>query len=157
MTKGIHDAIREARQAKGMTMVQLAARISEIEGLAKPIRWQNVQQWEKPKGQGGTAPRRERLEAVAQALGIHVRSLLGPPPLLHVVNASSPKMFADLDGLEGSLITMFRSLSAEDKGLVLTGVNDLLNKAMGRAPKQSEERSLLRLIPAPEDEPEESS
>jgi transcriptional regulator with XRE-family HTH domain len=54
----IHQRIRRRREQLGLSMQALAERI--------PVRaWQTIQQWEK---EGGTAPKRERLKAVAKAL-----------------------------------------------------------------------------------------
>lgn len=55
----IHRRIRERREQLGLSMQALAARV----GVSA---WQTVQQWEKEDG--GTAPKRERLKRVAEAL-----------------------------------------------------------------------------------------
>lgn len=55
----IHKRIKEKRQALGLSMEELATRV----GVKA---WQTVQQWEKEEG--GTAPKRDRLFAVAHAL-----------------------------------------------------------------------------------------
>jgi phage repressor protein C with HTH and peptisase S24 domain len=55
----IHRRIKEKREELGLTMQALAA-------LVGVKAWQTVQQWEKEDG--GTAPKRERLKAVADAL-----------------------------------------------------------------------------------------
>jgi phage repressor protein C with HTH and peptisase S24 domain len=49
-------------------MEQLAEKVSEIEGLAKPLSWQTVQQWEN----GTSAPKRKRLATVAKLLGVNL-------------------------------------------------------------------------------------
>lgn len=53
-------------------MEQLAAEVSTAEGLVKPLAWQTVQQWENK----ASAPRRKRLEIVAQVLECTVSELL---------------------------------------------------------------------------------
>jgi len=53
-------------------MEQLATEVSQVEGLVKPLSWQTVQQWEN----GTSAPKRKRLENVAQVLGCSVGELL---------------------------------------------------------------------------------
>ncbi len=58
-------------------MQHLAAEISKAEELAKPLAWQTVQQWEKD---GGTAPRRKRLETVARLLDLDVAEMVGGEP-----------------------------------------------------------------------------
>lgn len=55
----IHRRIKERREALGLSMETLAAKV----GVKA---WQTVQQWEKEDG--GTAPKRDRLAAVAAAL-----------------------------------------------------------------------------------------
>lgn len=55
----IHRRIKERRDAMGLSMQALA----ELVGVKA---WQTVQQWEREDG--GTAPKRERLKAVADAL-----------------------------------------------------------------------------------------
>lgn len=54
----IHSRIKQRREALGMSMQTLA----DLVGVSA---WQTIQQWEK---EGGTAPKRERLAAVANAL-----------------------------------------------------------------------------------------
>ncbi|WP_175220860.1 XRE family transcriptional regulator [Achromobacter deleyi] len=73
----IHTRIKELREAKSMSMEGLAAAIG--------VSWQTVQQWEN----GKTAPKRKRLEDVAQTLSTTVDFLLtgGPdedPPYVAV-------------------------------------------------------------------------
>ena len=63
----IHQTIKAARLAKGWSMEELAEKVSIAEGLAKPLAWQTVQQWEK---EGGTAPSRKRIGTVLRVLDI---------------------------------------------------------------------------------------
>lgn len=60
----IHTRIKRLREAKGLSMEQLADAVS--------VSWQTVQQWEN----GKTAPQRKRLGAVATALGTTAEYLL---------------------------------------------------------------------------------
>lgn len=60
----IHLRIKRLREAKGLSMEQLADAVS--------VSWQTVQQWEN----GKTAPQRKRLGAVASALGTSAEYLL---------------------------------------------------------------------------------
>lgn len=69
----IHSEIKRLRELRQMSQQDLADAISRLEGLAKPLAWQTVQQWER---EGGTAPKRTRLKFVAQALGTNVTSLV---------------------------------------------------------------------------------
>ena len=54
----IHTRIKQRREALGLSMKELAA-------LVGVSAWQTVQQWER---ENGTAPKRDRLQAVANAL-----------------------------------------------------------------------------------------
>jgi transcriptional regulator with XRE-family HTH domain len=54
----IHSRIKRLRTDQKLSMEALAAKVG--------VKWQTVQQWEK---HGGTAPKRERLASVAEALG----------------------------------------------------------------------------------------
>lgn len=62
----IHTRIKQRREALGMTMKALA----EMVGVAA---WQTIQQWER---EDGTAPKRDRLAAVAKALQTTPETLL---------------------------------------------------------------------------------
>lgn len=67
----IHTAIKERRISMGISLQELARKISEIEGLTKPLAWQTVQQWEA----GKSAPKRARMGATAKALGVNASAL----------------------------------------------------------------------------------
>lgn len=62
----IHQQIKEARDRLGWSMERLAKEVSEAEGLAKPLTWQTVQQWEN----GTSAPKRTRMQIVSRLLGL---------------------------------------------------------------------------------------
>lgn len=62
----IHERIKQRRNELKLSMEELAKRV-EVKS------WQTIQQWEK---EGGTAPKRTRLAAVAAALGTSVEWLL---------------------------------------------------------------------------------
>ena len=62
----IHTRIKQRREQLGITMKALA----DMVGVSA---WQTVQQWER---EDGTAPKRERLEAVARALQTTPETLL---------------------------------------------------------------------------------
>ena len=62
----IHSTIKSQRQRLGMTEQQLADKV----GVTRAA----VQQWER---EGGTAPKRSKQTAVADALGISVSDLMG--------------------------------------------------------------------------------
>lgn len=65
----IHQQIKAAREEKGWSMQRLAKEVSDAEGLAKPLTWQTVQQWEN----GTSAPKRTRMELVRRLLAIEVK------------------------------------------------------------------------------------
>jgi transcriptional regulator with XRE-family HTH domain len=67
----IHEAIKARRLALEWSQERLAAAVSELEGLTKPLAWQTVQQWEN----GVSAPARKRLPHVAAALGLTLQEL----------------------------------------------------------------------------------
>lgn len=54
----IHSRIKDLREKRGISLEALAELVD--------VSWQAVQQWEKPEG---TAPKRTRLEKVAEVLG----------------------------------------------------------------------------------------
>lgn len=70
----IHEAIKKARLRKNWSMEKLAQEIANKEGLAKPLAWQTIQQWERPDG---TAPKRTRLKTVAELLDLSQADLVG--------------------------------------------------------------------------------
>lgn len=112
----IHSEIKRLRKAKGWSHQQLAAAISEAEGLVRPLTWQTVQQWEREPVEGAagksTAPKRKRLQTVARLLGTTAESLLAGAP-------SAPNTVADLSGEEGLLLGLFRALSTADRERVM--------------------------------------
>jgi transcriptional regulator with XRE-family HTH domain len=63
----IHRRIKEQREQRGLSMQALAT-------LVGVKAWQTIQQWEKEVN--GTAPKRDRLKAVADALGTTQEYLL---------------------------------------------------------------------------------
>jgi transcriptional regulator with XRE-family HTH domain len=72
----IHRRIKERREKLGLSMQAVAA-------AAGVSAWQTVQQWEKEEGEGGTAPKRERLKRVAAVLETTPEYLLfGTSPAL---------------------------------------------------------------------------
>lgn len=70
----LNEQIKKRRLALGLSQTQLAVLVSELEGLAQPLSYTTVQQWEKPNG---TAPKHKRLQHVAAALKTSVPELLG--------------------------------------------------------------------------------
>src|SRR5574343_824458 len=69
----LKDRIRELRQARGLSQVQLAAEVSRLEGTASTLTRATVAQWEN----GSTTPKHKRLQYVAEALQTTVPELLG--------------------------------------------------------------------------------
>lgn len=70
----IHEQIRTARKNMGWSMEKLAQEVSDAEGLAKPLTWQTVQQWE----DGKSAPKRTRMELVKRLLKIEPAGVTPP-------------------------------------------------------------------------------
>lgn len=85
----IHDRIKSAREQKGMSMEQLGSIVG--------VSWQTVQQWEN----GKTAPKRKRLDAVADALGVSVEQLVIGDESSHI---HVPMIDAKLSAGAGSLM-----------------------------------------------------
>ncbi len=67
----IHDEIRTRREALGWSQARLAQEVSRLERLPKPLSYVTVQHWEN----GASAPKRTRLQFVAQALGCTAEQL----------------------------------------------------------------------------------
>lgn len=63
----VHSRIRRGREALGLNVQQFADRLGVTRGA--------VQQWEK---EGGTAPKRNNQQAVADLLGLSVAALMHP-------------------------------------------------------------------------------
>lgn len=105
----IHDQIKAARLAKGWSHAKLAEEVSKAEGREKYLAWQTVQQWER---EGGTAPKRSRLETVARVLGCSVGELIGSTE-------------ATIPAEEAALLAAYRKLAPEVRSAVLrtAGVN----------------------------------
>ncbi len=76
----IHSAIKALRERAHLSQEELGKRVALLEGLPKPLTRPAVGQWEKD---GGTAPKRKRLDYVAQVLGTTTERLLAgnPEPL----------------------------------------------------------------------------
>lgn len=112
----IHSEIKRLRLLKGWSLRQLAEEVSKIEGANRPLNWQTVQQWEREPTAGGagksTAPKRERLQAVATALGTTPAALMSGEP-------AAPSAMSGLDGVEGMLIAYFRMLKPGDRDVLL--------------------------------------
>ena len=75
--QNIHDRIRLLRTSKDLSMEALARLVG--------VSWQTVQQWEN----GSTAPRRTRLQKVADVLGVTIERLLYGADLSHVVEITA--------------------------------------------------------------------
>lgn len=117
----IHSEIKRLRLAKGWSHQQLAAEVSAVEGLKKPLSWQTVQQWEREPAATGagksTAPKRSRLDVVARLLGTDTEALMaGRPP-------KTPAAGTSVDGLtaqEAMLIAYVRMLDEEQLRAMVT-------------------------------------
>lgn len=98
----IHEQIKAAREKLGWSMERLAKEVSEAEGLAKQLTWQTVQQWEN----GTSAPKRTRMEVVAQVLG------------LETAEARKGEVFEKLTPQEEAMLHNYRRLLDKDRKAV---------------------------------------
>lgn len=80
----IHRRIKERREKLGLSMQAVA----DAAGVSA---WQTVQQWEKEEGEGGTAPKRERLKRVAAVLETTPEYLMFGPSTAAPVEAGERK------------------------------------------------------------------
>lgn len=114
----IHRRIKERREALDLTMEGLADRVG--------VKWQTVQQWEK---EGGTAPKRTRIEHVAKAL------LVTPEYLLYGEAKDASWPFAPWVDIE-----RVTSLSREDLAFVAgkldAALSDLERSAVKSTPQE---------------------
>lgn len=95
----IHQAIKARRLALGLSQEALAAKVAKAEGRAAPLSRQTITQWESD-GPDATAPKRKRLEFVAQVLGTTVERLLAgiaDPPEEGQVSALPQQHVPSLD------------------------------------------------------------
>lgn len=81
----IHSAIRQLREGLHLSQDALAQRINALRPSERPITRQTIGHWERDDGTG-TAPKRTRLEAAAQALETTVEALLGAARGTHAAN-----------------------------------------------------------------------
>lgn len=115
----IHSEIKRLRLAKGWSHQRLADEIAKVEGGT--LSWQTVQQWERePDAATGksTAPKRKRLEIVAQLLGSTVAALMA---------GGGPQSFSDLHGPEAQLVMFYRQLDGAGQALL-----DLVAEIIGQ-------------------------
>lgn len=118
--KTIHTRIRERREALKLTRLQLAELCN--------VKYQAVQQWEREPVDGGsqsTAPKRERLRAVARALGVTEQWLL--------TGTDSDGNPADPN--EDQLVDLYRRMSPEWQAHLLEQANNLYNLTTGTKSK----------------------
>ena len=111
----IHDRIREAREQAGVSQTELARLLNVTRSACS--------QWESAHG---TAPRRERLEQLAQLLGVSFEWLAtgrggngGEPPELH------PDADRELPPDQQELLALYRRLPARFRLAVLNLVRDM--------------------------------
>lgn len=90
--------------------------------------WQTVQQWEK---EGGTAPKRTRLDMVAKLLQTSPEYLAtGREP----GQKSEALQFTELSGLEAQLVMLYRAMSDDGKHELLINANQIANRAAPNEP-----------------------
>lgn len=98
----IHEAIKEARIAKGWSQTQLADAVSKAEGLKRPLVYQTVQQWES----GGSAPKRTRLATVIDILGIDPLAMHMPVTTVVQARELTPPSYVQPVALPGRSTTL---------------------------------------------------
>jgi len=112
---GIHDRIREAREQAGISQTELARLLNVTRSACS--------QWESAHG---TAPRRERLEQLAQLLGVSFEWLAtgrggsGPMPL-----EANPDSSRELPPDQQELLNLYRRLPARFRLAVLNLIRDM--------------------------------
>lgn len=96
MSETIHTRIKAHRLRLKLSKAAFGARVAKEEGLARPISYQTVQQWEN----GKTAPKRKRLLAVAKACGVKPQELMfGDKTSQDTLAVPDDKRFRDLTRL----------------------------------------------------------
>lgn len=105
----IHSKIKTLRLALKWSQTELARRVSEAEGLEKPLNWQTVQQWEK-----NTRPQSHRLATVAKVLGTNPSALLG--------ETDGAQMVEELRGWEGHLVMLFRGMNSTEQAALIDDI-----------------------------------
>lgn len=118
----IHEQIKQRRLALGMSQGDLAAKVSELQQLAKPLTWQTVQQWEN----GASAPKRTRLEFVARALRTTVQALEFSAPAVERHRVAEPQPVYDAGAL-GLLVETAATLTLQERQLLLEYARRLRN------------------------------
>lgn len=83
----IHSRIKERRIAMGLKSHQALA---DLIGVS----WQTVQLWEK---EGGTAPKRDRIDAVAKALGVTVEWLRSGSESMGIIDSDQRRKLRAVD------------------------------------------------------------
>jgi transcriptional regulator with XRE-family HTH domain len=127
----IHSRIKSRRLAMGFTSHKALAD-------ALGVSWQTVQLWEK---EGGTAPKRDRLEAVAKVLGVPStwllqggvlvktdNTLVHPDATFTFANAKQPPVhveyiFATQEEIH--LLTLFRTADDRERSELMDRLNAL--------------------------------
>ncbi|OIR02596.1 hypothetical protein GALL_153100 [mine drainage metagenome] len=67
----IHERLKRLRNARGLSFQAVADFVTKAAALKRALSWQAVQQWEgELKGVEPTAPRRKKIEALAELYGV---------------------------------------------------------------------------------------
>ncbi len=146
----IHAKIKALREAKEWSQQRLADEVSKREGGNRALTWQAVQQWEHAK----SAPKRERLQHVADALGTTVSALVAggdlpaPPFIAAEPTAHYGEMMPLRDG-EATLLAAWRLLRPDAQTELLVAMEQSILTTQN-ATSQALER--LRLMRRADDE-----
>lgn len=120
----VHSTIRSNRLRLGLTEQQLANRV----GVTRAA----VQQWER---EGGTAPKRAKQAAVAQALGITVAELMcievAPPQAVSVKEPAKTYILNGTWPFESVTPEEWRTLTERQKGEIEGRIKELARASAG--------------------------
>lgn len=120
----VHSTIKSNRLKLGLTEQQLADRV----GVTRAA----VQQWER---EGGTAPKRSKQVAVAEALGITVAELMcievAPPPAVSLKEPAKTYIMNGAWPFESVTPDEWRVLTERQKGEIEGRIKELARASTG--------------------------
>lgn len=132
----IHARIKEARLAKKLSYMKLAEKI----GVSS---WQTIQQWER---EDGTAPRRNRMAALAEALGVTEEWIERGTVEIEDVPRPDGTTLVALTGNEELQLELYRSMTPDQQRELLeamrqvTAANLVTQKIIGKKFKTTSNR-----------------
>lgn len=129
----IHARIRERRLALKLSQQELAERIG--------VEYQTVQHWEREPGDGvkSAAPKRTRLQRVAEVLGV-------TPEWLMTGKDSDGNV---VDPIKQQLVFFYDGMSAELQSALVAHANALYNASKGSGPPDPADPYRGKNVPKP--------